>query len=181
MPHASPSTSSVPSSESKNTTNKENPQPGTTNRNLGSNWTVSETRYLLELWRDNFPISKKRNTTVWDAIAEKLNSTFKDQGIPSYRAGAQCKARSKYLQDEYKRVKDHNSRSGNNRKSFEYYDEMYEVLDPSRTSRRKKLSNVVWLKMPTQLQSVTLKLHLNQIFQQITKAIQTWNRSSKRT
>ena len=85
-------------------------------------------RYLLELWRDNFPISKKRNSTVWDAIAKKLNSIFKDQGIPSYRTGTQCKAHIKYLQDEYKRVKDHNSRSGNNRESFEYYDEIDEVL-----------------------------------------------------
>ena len=95
MPHASPSTSSVPSSVSENTTNQENPQPGATNRNRGSNWTDAETSYLLELWRDNFPISKKRNSTVWDAIAKKLNSIFKDQGIPSYRTGTQCKARIK--------------------------------------------------------------------------------------
>ena len=33
-----------------------------------------------------------------------------------------------YLQDKYKRVKDHNSQSGNNRESFEYFDEMDEVL-----------------------------------------------------
>ena len=59
---------------------------------------------------------------MWDAIVKKLNSIFKDQGIPSYRTGTQCKARIKYLQDEY------NSRSGNNRESFEYYDEIDEVL-----------------------------------------------------
>ena len=41
-----------------------------------------------------------------------------------YGGGTQCKARIKYLQDEYKRVKDHNSRSGNSRESFEYYDEV---------------------------------------------------------
>ena len=129
MPHASPSTGSVASSESKNTTNEENPQPGATNRNRGSNWTDAETSYLLELWRDNFPISMKRNSTVWDALAKKLKSIFKDnKGIPSYRTGMQCKARIKYLKDKYKRVKDHNSRSGNNRESFEYYDEMDEVL-----------------------------------------------------
>ena len=95
MPHASPSTSSVPSSVSENTTNQENPQPGATNRNRGSNWTDAETSYLLELWRDNFPISKKRNSTVWDTTAKKLNSIFKDQGIPSYCTGTQCKARIK--------------------------------------------------------------------------------------
>lgn len=70
------------------------------NRNHGSNGTDADTRYLLELWRDNFPIIKKRNTTVWDAIAKKLNSIVEDQGIPSYRTGTQCKAGIKYLQDE---------------------------------------------------------------------------------
>ena len=95
------STSSVASSESKNTTNEENPQPGATNRNRGSRWTDAETSYWLELWRDNFPISKKRNSTVWDALAKKLKSIFKDnKGIPSYRTGMQCKARIKYLQDK---------------------------------------------------------------------------------
>ena len=44
--------------------------------------------------------------------------------------------------------------------------------DPSQTSHQK-MSNVVWLKMPTQLQLVTLTLYLNEIFQQITKAMQT--------
>ena len=34
----------------------------------------------------------------------------------------------KYLQDEYKRVKDHNSRSGNNRETFDYFDEIDAVL-----------------------------------------------------
>ena len=99
MPHASPSMSSLPSSKSKSTKNEENPQPGATKRNHGSNWTDMETRYLLELWRDNFPISKKRNSTEWDAIAKKLNSTFKDQGIPCYCTGTQCKVCIKYLQD----------------------------------------------------------------------------------
>ena len=45
-----------------------------------------------------------------------------------YCTGTQCKACIKYLQDNYKQVKDHNSWSGNNRESFEYNDEMNEVL-----------------------------------------------------
>ena len=64
----------------------------------------------------------------WDAIAKKLNSTFKDQGIPCYCTGTQCKVCIKYLQDQFKLVKDHNSQSGNNWEWFEYYDEIYEVL-----------------------------------------------------
>lgn len=95
-------TKSPPSSESES---EENPQPGATNRNRGSNWTDAEARDLLELWRDNFPISKKRNCTVCNAVAKKLNSIFKDQGIPSYCTGTLCRARIQYLQDEYKGVK----------------------------------------------------------------------------
>ena len=34
----------------------------------------------------------------------------------------------KYLQDEYKRVKDRNSRSGSNRETFDYFDEIDAVL-----------------------------------------------------
>ena len=37
-------------------------------------------------------------------------------------------ARMKYLQDEYKRMKDHNSRSGNNRETFDYFYEINAVL-----------------------------------------------------
>lgn len=128
MPHASPLMSSLPSSKSESTKNEESPQPGARKRNHGSNWTDVETRYLLELWRDNFPISKERNSTEWDAITKKLNSTFKDQGIPCYCTGTQCKVCIKYLRDQYKWVKDHNSQSGNNWEWFEYYDEIYEVL-----------------------------------------------------
>ena len=40
----------------------------------------------------------------------------------------QCKARIKYLQDEYKRVKDHNSQSGNDRETFEYFEEINQAL-----------------------------------------------------
>lgn len=49
MPHTSPSMSSLPSSKSESTKNEENPQPGATKRNHGSNWTDVETRYLLKL------------------------------------------------------------------------------------------------------------------------------------
>ena len=48
--------------------------------------------------------------------------------ISTFRTGAQLEARMKYLQDEYKRLKDHNYRSGNNRETFDYFDEIDAVL-----------------------------------------------------
>ena len=105
-PHASPATSPEGSSESSSINNMS--QPGSS-RNRCLNWSDTETRFLLELWRDSFPISKRRNGAAWDSIVKKLNGVLKEQGISTLRTGAQCKARMKYLQDEYKRVKDHNS------------------------------------------------------------------------
>ena len=124
-PHVSPATSPEGSSESSSIGDMS--QPGSS-RNRCPNWSDAETRFLLELWRDSFPISKRRNGAAWDSIAKKLNGVLKEQGISTFRTGAQCKARMKYLQDEYKRVKDHNSRSGNNRETFDYFDEIDAVL-----------------------------------------------------
>ena len=124
-PHVSPATSPEGSSESSSIDDMS--QPGSS-RNRCPNWSDAETRFLLELWRDSFPISKRRNGAAWDSIAKKLNGVLKEQGISTFRTGTQCKARMKYLQDEYKRVKDHNSRSGNNRETFDYFDEIDAVL-----------------------------------------------------
>lgn len=44
----------------------------------------------------------------------------------------------RYLQDEYKRVKDHNSRTGNDRETFEYLEQINKVLSckPNITPKR---------------------------------------------
>ena len=68
--------------------------------------------------------------TAWDNIAKELNKVLAENGIASFRTGAQCKGPVKYLEEEYKKVKDHNSRSGNdnNQDSFDYFDELNDVL-----------------------------------------------------
>ena len=123
------STSSSPASSTSTGESSENsPTEGSVNRNRCPNWLDAETRFLLEIWRDSFPISRRRNNGAWDTIAKKLNNILKGQKISSFRTGVHCKSRIKYLQDEYKRVKDHNSRSGNDRETFEYFEEIDEVL-----------------------------------------------------
>lgn len=94
----------------------------------GKNWSDQETRFLLDLWRDQYPVSKKRNAVIWDTISKDLNKQLKEHGINSFRSGPQCKARIKALEDSYKKVKDHNNRSGNDDKTCEYYEELNEVL-----------------------------------------------------
>ena len=115
----------VPPSEPQTSTNTSG------NRNSRSlNWKDAETRYLLDIWAEHQPLSKRRNATAWDNIAKELNKVLAENGIASFRTGAQCKGRVKYLEEEYKKVKDHNSRSGNdnNQDSFDYFDELNDVL-----------------------------------------------------
>ena len=133
------STSSTPASSTSSGESSENsPTEGSGNRNRCPNRSDAETRFLLEIWRDSFPISRKRNSGAWDTIAKKLNNILKEQKIRGFRTSVQCKARIKYLQIEYKRVKDHNSRSGNDRETFEYLEEVDEVLGckPNITPKR---------------------------------------------
>ena len=92
------------------------------------NWSDSEIRFLIGVWKDHHPISKRHNSSVWQSIARELNKLLREQGIASIRAGNQCKAKIKNLEDEYKRVKDHNNKSGNDRETFAYYEELNKIL-----------------------------------------------------
>ena len=92
------------------------------------NWSDAEVRFLIITWKDRHPIRKRQNSAVWESIAKELNSLLREQGLTSIRTAAQCKAKIKNLEDEYKRVKDHNSKSGNDRESFAYYEELNEIL-----------------------------------------------------
>ncbi|KAK2553061.1 hypothetical protein P5673_025788 [Acropora cervicornis] len=92
------------------------------------NWSDAEVRFLITTWKDRHPIRKRQNSAVWESIAKELNSLLREQGLTSIRTAAQCKAKIKNLEDEYKHVKDHNSKSGNDRESSAYYEELNEIL-----------------------------------------------------
>ena len=87
------------------------------------NWWDAEIRSLIAIWKDHHPISKRHNSA-----AKQLNKLLKEQGLTSIRTASQCKAKIKNLEDEYKRVKDHNNKSGNDRETFTYYEDLNEIL-----------------------------------------------------
>ena len=97
-------------------------------KNRSPNWTDAEIRFLIEIWKEHHPISKRNNSAVWEAVAKELNRILREQGLTIVRTASQCKGKIKNLEDEYKRVKDHNSKSGNNRETFTYYEELNEIL-----------------------------------------------------
>lgn len=92
------------------------------------NWSDAEIRFLIGVWKDHHPISKQHHSSIWESIARELNKLLRKQGIASIRTGNQCKAKINNLENEYKRVKDHNNKSGNDRETFTYYAELNEIL-----------------------------------------------------
>ena len=106
----------------------ENSSNDTSTKGRSTNWSDAEISFLIETWKDHHPISKRQNSAVWESIARELNTLLREQGLASICTAAQCKSKIKNLEDEYKRVKDHNSKSGNNRESFMYYEELNKIL-----------------------------------------------------
>ena len=90
--------SSLPPSGSRPDSSAPDPcQPSTSEQTQSSSkkkkWTDQETRYLIDISQDNFPISKRKNAAVWEAIAKTLNKKLKDEGLTTFRSGSQCKTR----------------------------------------------------------------------------------------
>ena len=172
--------STLASSTSSGESSENSPTEGSVNRNRCPNWSDAETRFLLETWRDSFPISRRRNSGAWDTIAKKLNNILKEQKISSFRTGVQCKARIKYLQDEYKRVKDHNSRSRNDREPLNTSKKSTKFWAASQTLHQSAYLNVAWPPMIPALKRVTGKIHRTPVHQSTRVMRINWKWSSRR-
>jgi len=92
------------------------------------NWTDAEVRLLISVWKDYFPISKRQTSIIWERISKQLNQLLAEQNLSCIHTAQQCKAKIKNLGDDYKRVKDHNNKSGNERITFPYFDDLNDVL-----------------------------------------------------
>jgi len=117
-----------PNSPSATATAIEGQGENNVGKNRSPNWMDAEIRFLIEIWKEHHPISKRNNSPVWEAVAKELNWILREQGLTTVRTASQCKGKIKNLEDEYKRVKDYNSKSGNNQETFTYYEELNEIL-----------------------------------------------------
>lgn len=72
--------------------------------------------------KDDFNSGKTSQKKIWDAISKKLV----EKGFNVN--GPQCMSKFAGLKRTYKATKDHNTKSGNNTKSWVYYDVMNELL-----------------------------------------------------
>jgi hypothetical protein len=136
-----PASQDKPSFSSKNDALSDEEENGKEKKN--PRWDDAQIRHLLAIWQENYKnIGKKRNKAVWDEIAKELNIELLANGIKAIRTGQQCKSKIKNLTDEYKKVSDANSKSGNNRHQFVYYDAIDEVLGSRDSAKPTNISEV---------------------------------------
>ena len=81
---------------------------------------------LIAAYRANYDSLKSTKSghgkkSVWDSIMEDFLSLCSDAGIESEKTLAQIKEKWRSLFDKYKAAKDHNNKTGRDRKTFEFF------------------------------------------------------------
>ena len=101
-----------------------------------TSWEPAEVRSLIAAYWDKY--DRLRSTTsshekksVWDTIMEDFLSLCSDAGIETEKTLAQVKEKWRSLFDKYKAVKDNNNKTGRDRRTFEFYDEIDEFMSGS--------------------------------------------------
>lgn len=88
-------------------------------------WSTTAVLLLLDTYKtfqDKFSSGKYSHKKIWDEIS----ITLVEKG--HLTTGPQCAAKLRSLKKTYKSVKDHNNLSGNNRRTWQFY-EVQEKLD----------------------------------------------------
>ncbi|XP_019639725.1 PREDICTED: zinc finger and SCAN domain-containing protein 29-like [Branchiostoma belcheri] len=101
--------------------------------NSTSNWSTEETGALISIWGAG-EIQRKldgmhRNIEVFEEIAKAMV----ERGFN--RTAAQCRSKTKALKQKYRTTRDHNSRSGRDRITCPFYNEMDAFLRDRPSSR----------------------------------------------
>ena len=85
-------------------------------------WTQTYTKLLISLRKekdDLFSKGKVRKNVAWQRVAEKFNSISQVMVTSE-----QCSNKWKKLEEKYKKIQEHNGKTGNDRKDMEFYGEL---------------------------------------------------------
>lgn len=89
-------------------------------------WSSKSTKLLISLRRektDLFDNGKVRRKVAWEKVAEQFNANS------SVRVtGEQCANKWKKLEEKYKKVREHNAKTGSDKKECEFEDELAEFF-----------------------------------------------------
>ena len=96
-------------------------------------WTDSEIYKLIDIWGDQTIQEQlegcRRNREVFEKISKLMHEAGYD------RTGTQCREKIKKLKVDYRKVKDKNNQTGNNRKDTKFYYAMNEILGTKPTTQ----------------------------------------------
>lgn len=70
---------------------------------------------------NEFSSGIKRHSKIWESIANEMNKVDPMVAV----SGIQCQSKMNSLKKMYRKVIDHNSISGNDRKSWQYFEVYY--------------------------------------------------------
>ncbi|XP_039313227.1 uncharacterized protein LOC113002797 isoform X2 [Solenopsis invicta] len=85
---------------------------------------------LLEKYEERmneFSSGTKRHSKIWENIASKMNKVDPNIAV----SGPQCQSKMNSMIKIYRKIIDHNNISGNNRKSWQYFERMNELFGKS--------------------------------------------------
>ncbi|CAH2084224.1 unnamed protein product [Euphydryas editha] len=88
-------------------------------------WSTPCVLLLLESYRSmekDFNSGKITQKKVWEKVAKELKVKGHDV------TGPQCSSKLRSLKKSYKSIKDHNSKSGNDRRTWQFFDIMEEIF-----------------------------------------------------
>ncbi|XP_011687408.1 PREDICTED: uncharacterized protein LOC105449725 [Wasmannia auropunctata] len=95
-------------------------------RNI-SLWSPNDTRLLLTIYKEkenNLKTGRLRQGQFWEIIAKEINRI----NPKIQKTALQCSNKIACLKRTYKNIKDHNNKSGNNRKKWSFYEDMNDIF-----------------------------------------------------
>ena len=92
----------------------------------GTTWGEEEVKALLEIWGDERIQSKFDGAKRKQPLHEKIARELKARGYN--RDAEQIKTKIKNLKSTYRSIKDHNNKSGNDKKTGQFYEELDAIL-----------------------------------------------------
>ena len=104
--------------------------------NKRSNWTSLECKGVIEAYRNSHELLRSTKSShgkrkVWETIFSDFQKICTDADIASDKNQAQVKEKWRSLLEKYKSVHDHNNRTGRDRKTFDFYDDIDEFMSES--------------------------------------------------
>ena len=114
----------------------------------GSAWSDCEVSSLITIWGDADIQEQLDGATRNKSIFQKISRKLQESGYQ--RDWQECRNKIKNLKGDYKKVKDHNSVTGNNRKTCKFYEKLDAILGHRPASTPSSLLDTGSSTLPSQ-------------------------------